>query len=116
MTPERRKQKTINQRNFLNKLGEREKQRQRMKGPAKERARKIRKLVVEHYGGRCANCEESRPEVLDIDHINNDGPNHKSSEYKGTLSAWILKNNFPTDFQLLCRNCNWIKYLQTLKN
>ena len=72
--------------------------------------RKRRKKVIEHYGGKCACCGESQYEFMTIDHINNDGAEHRRSVV-GTRSIclWLIKHNFPPEFQILCWNCNAAK-------
>jgi hypothetical protein len=64
-----------------------------------------RKLVFDHYGWRCSCCGESESNFLTIDHIHNDGANHKK-ERTNTLYEWLVKNNFPEGFRTLCYNCN----------
>lgn len=46
---------------------------------------------------------------LTIDHINNDGAEHKRSRAGVDLYDWIIKHNFPDTFQTLCWNCNCAK-------
>jgi hypothetical protein len=47
---------------------------------------------------------------LTIDHINNDGAQHRrpsGRRMKGEkLTRWLILNNFPEGFQILCWNCN----------
>lgn len=73
----------------------------------------IRNKVFKHYGGKCKCCAESTVEFLAIDHKNRDGAKHRkelmgSNEAGGShrMRLWIIKNNFPKTFQLLCHNCN----------
>lgn len=76
--------------------------------------------VYEYYGGyRCACCSETEVSVLTIDHVHNDGNAHRKSlgvSGRGsgttTLYSWLVKNNFPPGFQILCRNCNWSKHIR----
>ena len=67
-----------------------------------------RNIVINAYGGKCACCGETEPLFLEIDHINNDGNKHRA--IIGTsgriIIYWIIRNNFPADFQILCSNCN----------
>jgi hypothetical protein len=70
----------------------------------------VRLAVLAGYGGRCACCGESQPEFLAIDHINGGG----GKERKAGLTyqkfyRFILENNFPSDYQILCHNCNMAK-------
>lgn len=69
-------------------------------------------LVFSHYltDGRlqCACCHESYIEFLELDHINNDGWIHRKLIH-GSMYDWVIRNNFPPGFQLLCTNCNMAK-------
>jgi hypothetical protein len=68
--------------------------------------RQITKLrVFEHYGLKCSCCGEDTYEFLTIDHINNDGKQHRR-EIQSTIYLWLIRNNFPKEFQTLCFNCN----------
>jgi hypothetical protein len=70
---------------------------------------KYRKIVFEYYGSKCACCGEDEPMFLMIDHINGGGTRHTNSLPGRSIYAWLVKNNFPEGFQLLCANCNWGK-------
>ncbi len=73
----------------------------------REHRRKVREKVISHYGGKCACCGETQYEFLAIDHINGGGNKHrKSLGGNNRIAAWIIKNNYPSDFRLLCHNCN----------
>lgn len=81
---------------------------------AARNARTLRDIVLAGYGGdtpHCQHCFEANPLVLEIDHIANEGGKDRR---KGVIGArWyrvIIKNNFPSDYQILCRNCNWLKH------
>lgn len=74
--------------------------------------RNLKKRVMDHYGGVCLCCGESILEFLTIDHINQDGAAHRRSLYgkrdRGApFYRWLEKNNFPTEFRVLCFNCNF---------
>lgn len=71
----------------------------------KKRYAESRSLVHEHYGGKCSCCNESEPLFLEIDHINNNGSEHRRKIGKN-LYPWIVRNGYPGDLQLLCSNCN----------
>ncbi|KKK94812.1 hypothetical protein LCGC14_2679080 [marine sediment metagenome] len=79
-----------------------------------DRVRRIerKKLVLAHYGGKCVECGEDGWAKLAIDHINNDGSKHRKElrESGSTYYKWLIDNNFPDEFQILCHNCNWQKY------
>lgn len=78
----------------------------------KERLRNLRLDVLKHYGGdmpSCKCCGENGLVFLAIDHINGDGNKHRKEIFKdgkGNIISWIIKNNYPDLFQILCHNCN----------
>jgi 5-methylcytosine-specific restriction endonuclease McrA len=64
-----------------------------------------REWILAKYGGRCACC--GSPYDLEIDHI---VPWDGTTPRRGNnLVKWIVNNNFPDMFQLLCSNCNTAK-------
>ncbi len=70
---------------------------------------KVKSKVMEHYGGECICCGETILAFLTIDHIVGNGNKHKKEI--GVSSGkdfyyWLIKNNFPGGFQVLCFNCN----------
>lgn len=77
-----------------------------------ERTYKHKILIIKHYSDglmKCECCGESNEEFLNIDHKNNDGAKHrKSLKFKGSdvIYRWIIKNDFPPMFRILCSNCN----------
>jgi len=74
----------------------------------RQRKRFDRKLqVLSHYGSKCQCCGEDNPDLLTIDHVNGGGNKHRRSigESSG-IHRWLVKNNFPDGFRLLCFNCN----------
>jgi len=85
----------------------------------REWRKKTRLKVLTHYGGnppKCECCGETHIEFLTIDHINNDGAEHRkklgitqNSGHGSKLYRWIIRNNFPDGFQVLCWNCNCAK-------
>lgn len=79
----------------------------------KERYKQRKILVLEHYGGKCACCEESRIEFLTLDHLNNDGKKHREQINRSGsgLYSWAVKNNFPSEpkIQVFCWNCQEAK-------
>lgn len=66
--------------------------------------------VLDHYGARCACCGESNPLFLSVDHVNNDGAEHRASigqqASPSRVRKWIIEHGFPDGFQILCFNCN----------
>ena len=76
-------------------------------------AQAVKDEVYAAYGGYiCACCGETEKAFLSIDHIYNDGAEHKRRENLQTgeqMHRWIKRHNFPPGFQVLCMNCNWGK-------
>ena len=64
-----------------------------------------RLIVIKHYGGKCVCCGESNNRFIEIDHINNDGKKHRRVTGRH-IYKWVINQNFPSDLQLLCANCN----------
>lgn len=65
--------------------------------------------VFEKYGNKCSNCGESNIEYLTMDHIKNDGNEHRR-EIGLQIYPWLKRNSYPKDnFQILCFNCNYVK-------
>lgn len=80
----------------------------------KEWKRQLKAEVIAAYGNKCACCTLADVRFLSIDHIANDGANHrrKNKLTAGTSTyAWLRKNNYPAGFQVLCFNCNFAKQL-----
>jgi hypothetical protein len=74
-------------------------------------------IILIHYGGdppKCACCGETRYEFLSIDHINGGG-NEERKKFLTTTGKynprkfyqWLIDNNFPEGFRVLCMNCNF---------
>jgi len=84
----------------------------KVKEKAKERRMLLKKTVFDHYGNKCACCGESIKDFLSVDHVYNDGAEHRKEVGSGSkLYKWLIDNDFPDGFQLLCRNCNWGKHV-----
>lgn len=71
--------------------------------------RKARNECLAAYGSKCACCGESTPEFLAIDHINGGGNAHRRSLGKRDIYFWLRAEGYPTEFQILCHNCNHAK-------
>tara|TARA_B110000263_G_C14783719_1_gene274436 strand:+ start:142 stop:432 length:291 start_codon:yes stop_codon:yes gene_type:complete len=56
-------------------------------------------LSVDHIAGRKE--MNSEPELLKL--------GYSSSRIANQLVLWLVKNNFPKGFQILCHNCNLAK-------
>ena len=69
---------------------------------------KLKAEVINHYSNGlncCACCKESDIRFLSIDHINNNGAEHRKSMRK-SICRWLRRNNYPIGYQVLCFNCN----------
>lgn len=76
-------------------------------------------MIFEHYGLKCACCDEETIEFLAIDHVDGNGNTHRrelnNSDRVGSdaLYRWLHKQrpNYPGGFQTLCHNCNFAKHV-----
>lgn len=78
---------------------------------------KIKLKVIKYYCGdtphcQCPGCHTVDVCFLQADHKNGDG--HLCKEKGRKLSStelwlWVIKNNYPSTFQVLCANCNFAK-------
>ena len=76
-------------------------------GKAREYRVGYRVAVLDFYGPECACCGSmKRPQ---IDHIVPWDENSKSPKCGTYLWQWLIKNNFPGGFQILCGVCNQAK-------
>lgn len=64
-----------------------------------------------NMGGMCVCCHETDTYKLNIDHINNDGKHRRKTDGSGWRTCGKLLNGKldPSDFQILCSNCNYSK-------
>jgi hypothetical protein len=72
---------------------------------------KRRLTVLTHYSNgiaACKNCGITDIRVLSIDHINGNGRAHLK-QIGAQICDWLLRNNYPEGFQVLCMNCQFIK-------
>lgn len=82
---------------------------ERSKEIRKNSFKRTRTLVLSHYGNRCVCCGEKQNEFLAMDHINNNGNEHRREIKTHAFYSWIKNNNYPNDLQILCHNCNLAK-------
>ena len=78
------------------------------------RTKELKIKVLTHYSSdppkcACPPCGEDYIEFLTIDHIEGGGRKHIKSIGTSMLYRWLVKNNFPEGFQVLCMNCNFSK-------
>jgi hypothetical protein len=72
----------------------------------KRRRREDRETVLWHYGAECSCCGETELMFLTMDHVNDDGAEHRRQVPPDKLYRWIIKSGFPDSFRVLCYNCN----------
>lgn len=88
------------------------KNKSKVSGYQKKYKTKLRKQVIGYYSAytyRCACCHEKNWEFLTIDHIENNGAEHRRElGIKGghRYYNWLINNNFPKGYRVLCANCN----------
>lgn len=88
----------------------REEERVKAKEYFARRYKKEKQLIFEHYGGtnpHCECCGETRQEFLTVNHKNGRGNVHRREIGESNLYHWLVKNNYPDGFNILCMNCNW---------
>jgi hypothetical protein len=79
---------------------------------AKKYHRDLKAEMIEAYGGMCECCGETIKTFLTLDHINNDGAEHRKLlgiNSKCSNSIWLdlKRKGWPKDnYRLLCFNCN----------
>jgi hypothetical protein len=82
----------------------------------KEYYKKIRRMVIEHYSPDilCVRCKEKDYRTLTLDHIKGDGylRRRRTGSSSNNDIWWIVKNNYPKIYQILCMNCNVIKRIE----
>lgn len=73
----------------------------------------LRLKAISHYSQsqyRCSCCGQSDVRFLQIDHVNNDGGEHRRSlgdrAASHQLYRWLELNGYPEGFQVLCSCCN----------
>jgi len=78
---------------------------------AKDYQRRLRREVLAHYSHNliCQLCGKEGIEFLTMDHIN--GRKQGEKLKAGRLYGWLKKNKYPLGFQVLCWNCNAVKYI-----
>jgi hypothetical protein len=70
--------------------------------------------VISHYSKgtmTCCKCGTDDMRILTIDHINGKGNEHRKQIHRH-LAEWVVRNNYPDGFQILCIKCQWIKRVE----
>lgn len=76
----------------------------------KTERQRVRNKVINGYGGKCSCCGESEYMFLALDHVNGGG-NYIRKKSRNNLKCYrdAINRDFPSDYQLLCHNCNCAK-------
>jgi len=76
--------------------------------------------MINAYGGKCQQCDESDPIVLVLDHINDDSKKDREiNKHNGGYKMYLhlRRNGWPKgQHQLMCHNCNFRKEYKRRKN
>ncbi len=75
----------------------------------RDKAKEKRYECIKHYSKgkmNCNCCSEHMYMFLEIDHKNDNGNKHRESIPNMNIYRWLINNNFPEEYQVLCSNCN----------
>lgn len=87
---------------------------QRDKRNAKSRnyQHRLKDEVLAAYGGPiCKCCGEANKMLLTIDHLENNGMEHRRAIKTFYIYPWLKKHNYPPGYQVLCFSCNHGRHL-----
>ena len=87
----------------------------------KQKITTLKCIALLAYGGKCTICNEERVGCLHLDHINNDGAEHRASIGLKTTKGgyrfykWVVDQIAeigcpPSGLQVLCANCHALKH------
>lgn len=75
--------------------------------------------VLTYYGGgklACVKCGFDNIHALSIDHINGGGGQHRNRLSHNNFYRWLQREGYPTGYQTLCMNCQFIKRFEGREN
>ncbi len=73
--------------------------------------------IIEIFGNKCQTCNETDIDILEVDHILNDGAiKRKMGEDSSLYLKLISKKRTTEGLQLLCANCNAEKAYKAIQN
>ena len=86
----------------------RENRMERSRRWGRETLKRDRESVYAHYGSSCSCCGEALLDFLTIDHINGNGAKHRKTLDAPNIYTWLVRNNYPEGYRVLCFNCNCV--------
>ena len=75
----------------------------------REQYRQQKLKVLSHYSNGkmvCDCCGDDHLEFLCIDHVNGGGTKHRRSIGHHDFYRYLVKENYPDGYRVLCHNCN----------
>lgn len=110
-----KKYKKLHPEKFLHSLDYYKKNWEKNKKKINEKRLKNKILIINHYtNGKncCSCCGESNIIMLNVDHIYDNGNLQRKKLGTGhQFYYWLIRNNFPKGFQILCFNCNYGRFM-----
>jgi hypothetical protein len=72
---------------------------------------RVRRKVIDYYGGKCQCCGITTLQFLALDHIDGGGRKHQLEVGVGfRFYLWVQKH-LPKNLRVLCHNCNMGRFL-----
>jgi len=72
---------------------------------------KDQRNAIKILGGCCVRCGTKRLPLLELDHLFNNGKEDRGTNLAKTVIKMYKEGLDPkSKFQVLCRNCNWLKF------
>lgn len=72
---------------------------------------RLKDRVIQVYGGACTCCGEKRIPFLCLDHVFDNGWEHRKGLKTTSMYKWAHSNGYPPMLQILCANCNQAKQI-----
>lgn len=74
---------------------------------SKRRWDDLKSAAFAYYGGAvCQGCGEDEEAILEIDHINGGGTQHRKDIGQSNMYVWLRDNGYPAGYRVLCPTCN----------
>lgn len=92
----------------------REKNREKLRADTTARRMQDKQIILERYGKECAICGFDDIRALQLDHIEDNGSQERKElggqKFSGVkFYRYLIKQDLPNGYQILCANCNNIK-------